>query len=46
MSKDQVVHLQAMKTELTDKPKVLVSEYKKDNNATSRMIAFNIQTKA
>jgi hypothetical protein len=46
MSKDQMVHLQAMKTELTDKLKVLVSEYKKDNNATARMLAFNIQTKA
>ena len=46
MPKYQMVHLQAMKAELTDKLKVLVSEYKKDDNATATMLAFNRQAKA
>jgi hypothetical protein len=41
-----MVHLQAMQAELTDKLKVLVSEHKKDDSATARMLALNIQAEA
>ena len=46
MPKDQMAHLNAMTDELTDKLKVLVSEYKKDDNATATMLAFNRQAEA
>ena len=46
MPKDQMVHLHAMKAELTHKLEVLVSEYKKDDNATATMLAFNRQAEA
>jgi hypothetical protein len=46
MPKDQMAHLHAMTVELNDKLKVLVSEYKKDDNATATMLAFNRQAEA